>query len=64
LDDSKILTTGGDNLVKVFNAQTGEKLLSLDMHKSTVLTAVFHPLNEYIYSAGTDDWIGIWNNLG
>lgn len=64
MSETKLVSTGNDCLVKTFDLKTGTKLFTLDMHKCPVLSAIFHPLNDTIYSAGVDDWIGIWSNEG
>jgi WD40 repeat protein/serine/threonine protein kinase/tetratricopeptide (TPR) repeat protein len=66
LDGTRLVSASEDQTVKVWDAQTGQELVSLEGHKASVLYACFNPDGTLIASAAQgDDAIRLWDaNLG
>ena len=54
-DGSQLATGSRDKTAKVFDAQTGELLITFSGHNSPVRGVLFHPDGAEVYSAGTDN---------
>lgn len=62
--DTRLISAGSDYIVNIYCTKQCEILLKINLHKSPVMTAVYHPKTSNIYSAGIDNWVGIWNENG
>jgi WD40 repeat protein len=55
-----ILSASGDHLVKIFNAETGNELMSLKGHTNWVNCAQFSMDDKWIVSASADHTLCVW----
>jgi WD40 repeat protein len=60
-DSHRILTTGDDGMVRVWDAASGTLLHDLVGHANRVLYAAYSPDGQRIASGGFDDNVRIWN---
>ena len=60
-DGTRIATASGDNTVRVWNAQTGESIHTLDAHTNDAYAVAFSPDGSRIASGAADDVIRIWD---
>ncbi|KRX05336.1 WD40-repeat-containing domain [Pseudocohnilembus persalinus] len=63
-NDSKLLTCSLDCTIQLINGEKDEIYKVLKGHEGIVQCAIFHPTNNKIYSAGVDNYIIIWNQIG
>jgi len=59
-DGRRILTSSQDQTAKIWDAATGEELLTLKGHKEWVISAVFSPDGLRIATASFDKTAKIW----
>jgi len=57
----RILTTGDDGIVRVWDAATGAQLHDLPGRVNRALCAMYSPDGQRIASGGFDDNVRIWN---
>jgi WD40 repeat protein/serine/threonine protein kinase len=60
-DGRRLGSAGGDDTVRVWDATTGEKLLTLKGHTSRVRAIAFSPDGRRLASAGRDQTVRIWD---
>jgi hypothetical protein len=60
-DGSNIVTASEDNTAQIWDANSGESLLTLVGHTDYVLTAAFSHDSAYVYTAGYDNTIRKWD---
>jgi len=60
-DRTRLLTAGGDDTTRVWDATTGEELLQLRGHDGDVLQAQWSHDETRILTAGEDDTVRIWD---
>src|SRR5258707_4246624 len=60
-DSRRILTTGDDGIVRVWDAATGAQLHDLPGGANRALCAMYSPDGQRIASSGFDDNVRIWN---
>ena len=53
--------TVGDDTIKLWNADTGELLRTLEGHTRGVNSVAFHPDGHTLASGGLDDTIKLWD---
>ena len=59
-DESRILTTGGDDTTRVWDAETGDVLAILEGHKEAVLQAIWNADESRILTASGDGTARQW----
>ncbi len=57
----RIVTASGDNTAKIWDAETGECLLTLARHKDGVFSAVFNEAEDRIVTVSDDGTAKIWD---
>ena len=60
-DGSRLATTGGDNLAKVWDADTGEELLTLGGHEGETFGISFSPDGKRLATASYDGKVIVWD---
>jgi WD40 repeat protein len=60
-DSKMVVTSGGDGLVKVWDAKYGKKLVELRGHTKKVNHAAFSPNGRYIVSVSDDRTARVWD---
>ena len=60
-DGSLIASAGADRTVKIWDAVTGENLLTLSGHRGVVEAVEFSPDGTRLASAGRDRTVKLWN---
>ena len=63
-DGTRLVTTGDDRTVRVWDTTTGEELHTLSGHTGRVLAAAFSPDGATLYSTGLDRSIITWDLAG
>lgn len=58
----QIASAGGDGLVKVWDANTGEDACTLDNHEDRVWALTVHPLTNMIVSGSGDSTVTFWKD--
>jgi WD40 repeat protein len=59
--DGKRIVTGSGNVVKVWNAETGQGLSTLKGHTDSVTSVCFSPNGKRILSGSKDNTLRVWN---
>lgn len=60
-DGARIVSSGDDRSVKVWDAATGEELVKLTGHTAGVMQAVFSPDGTKIFSGSSDRTVRVWD---
>ena len=63
-DGKRIVSGSGDKTVKVWDARTGQELLSLKGHTSVVCAVAFSPDGTRIVSGSWDKTVKVWDADG
>ena len=62
--DSAILSAGGDQVVRLWDAATGKAIRSFTGHQGAVTAAAFSPDGKRFVSGGTDRLVKVWDVTG
>ena len=60
-DGTRIVSGGLDKLLNVWNAETGDKLLTFDKHTHWITRVAFSPDGREVISADHDHWLRVWD---
>jgi hypothetical protein len=60
-DGERLVSGGGDNFIRVWDARTRKELLAIRGHSDQVTSVVFSPDGNCVASVGDDGTIKIWN---
>lgn len=60
-DGSRIATAGPDNMARIWDAETGELLMTLSGHSDMVMNAAFSPSGEHLVTASLDKTARVWD---
>ena len=56
-----IISASDDNSLKLWDAKSGQEILSLSGHSNSVLSAAFSPDGKHIISASADHSLKLWD---
>ncbi|NCR87645.1 MAG: hypothetical protein GPI90_25065, partial [Microcystis aeruginosa K13-05] len=59
-DGKRIVTASWDNTARVWDAETGREIASLNGHQKAVITAAFSPDGKRIVTASSDGTVRVW----
>ncbi|MCZ8048580.1 MAG: AAA-like domain-containing protein [Microcystis sp. LE19-41.2A] len=59
-DGKRIVTASEDNTARVWDAETGREIASLNGHQKAVITAAFSPDGKRIVTASSDGTVRVW----
>jgi hypothetical protein len=62
-DGRRLATAGNDNTIWIWDATTGEKLLSLQGHTAAVFGVTFSPDGRRLTSASSDATVRVWDTV-
>jgi WD40 repeat protein/serine/threonine protein kinase/two-component SAPR family response regulator len=62
-DGTRLVAAGEDGLVRVWDAATGQELLTLTGHTAWVLRAFFSPDGQYIATSSEDNTTRVWDAM-
>ncbi len=60
-DGNTLATAGGDKLVKLWKARTGEEIARLEAHGTQATAAAFHPDGTQLVTGGADRRLEVWD---
>ncbi|MSU62366.1 MAG: DUF1553 domain-containing protein [Pedosphaera sp.] len=60
-DGRRLVTAGGDRLIKVWDASTRKEMASLEGHTAQVLAAAFNTNATQVVSGGADNQLKVWD---
>lgn len=60
-DGKMIASGGGDNLVRLWNAETGKQLLTLKGHENDVYSVAIRPDGRQVASGSKDGTVRLWD---
>jgi WD40 repeat protein len=60
-DGKQLVSGSGDNTLKVWDAQTGQKTLTLKGHSDDVWSVSFSPDGKRIVSGSGDNTVKVWD---
>lgn len=60
-DGRRLATAGRDNLVRLWDVESGELLQTLDYHTQPVYSVAFSPDGRWLASAGFDSAVWVWD---
>ena len=60
-DGKRIVTGSGDETVKVWDAETGQEVLTLKGHAGAVISVAFSPDGKRIVSGSEDRTVKVWD---
>ncbi len=60
-DGTRLVTAGGDRLVRVWNPATGEEIATLEGHSAQVLAVAFNTNATQVVSGGADRQLRVWD---
>eukprot|EP01016_Furgasonia_blochmanni_P001966 TRINITY_DN1077_c0_g1_i7.p1 TRINITY_DN1077_c0_g1~~TRINITY_DN1077_c0_g1_i7.p1 ORF type:complete len:683 (+),score=130.07 TRINITY_DN1077_c0_g1_i7:1-2049(+) len=63
-DSKKLLTASADTSVKIWNAETGDCIRTLQGHSEIVTSAIWLPDSNKILSGGIDSCLNLWTSSG
>src|SRR5262249_56555094 len=55
-----VVSAGGDNVIRVWNASSGQLRQTLRAHSATVAALAFAPEAKFLYSGSQDKTIKVW----
>lgn len=59
-DGTRISTAGKDGTIKIWDAQTGNLIRTLEGHRDEVVVAIFHPNGHWLASSSRDHSVRLW----
>ncbi len=60
-DGRRLAAANGDGTVRLFDAETGEELLTLRGHNDYVFSVAYHPDGKHLASASADRTVKVWD---
>ena len=60
-DGQQLVSSGFDNLIKIWDVETGECLHTITEHENWIRTTYFSPNGALLVSASCDHTVRIWN---
>lgn len=60
-DGSRLVTAGSDGTIRIWDTKSGEQILDIHGHTSSVVDAIYSPDNQHIVSAGLDGTVRVWD---
>ena len=60
-DGKRVVTASDDNTARVWDAETGREIATLEGHDGSVLTAAFSPDGKRVVTASYDNTARVWD---
>jgi WD40 repeat protein len=61
MDGTRLATTSGDGSARIWDAKTGQQLVSIDSGNAEFLSIAFHPSDQTIATGDSAGFVKLWD---